>query len=88
MYLIIAFRQKRPHIQIACQPNLETEFSLLGDGIGMTNAELIEAMRIATSDPGSPRANADLGRFGLGLKTAYFSQCTDLTILSKWHRFH
>ena len=53
------------------------------NGNGMTEAELIEAMRHGAGDPakkyGSPY---DLGRFGLGLKTASFSQCRTLTVLS------
>ena len=53
------------------------------NGKGMTEAELMEAMRHGAGDPakkyGSPH---DLGRFGLGLKTASFSQCRTLTVLS------
>ncbi len=30
-----------------------------------------------------PREESDLGRFGLGLKTASFSQCEVLTVISK-----
>ncbi|AMM94485.1 hypothetical protein UP17_20020 [Peribacillus simplex] len=74
---------KANNIQIACIPNPNTVFTLLDDGKGMSNGELIEAMRLAANDPDSPREGADLGKFGLGLKTASFSQCTDLTVLSK-----
>ncbi len=74
---------KANNIQISCVPNPKTMFTLLDDGIGMSTSELIDAMRLATNDPDSPREGADLGKFGLGLKTASFSQCTDLTVLSK-----
>jgi hypothetical protein len=74
---------KANNIQISCVPNPKTMFTLLDDGLGMSNSELIDAMRLATNDPDSPREGADLGKFGLGLKTASFSQCTDLTVLSK-----
>lgn len=58
-------------------------FAMLDDGIGMSNDELIEAMRLATKDPDVKRKKNDLGRFGLGLKTASFSQCKKLTVISK-----
>ncbi|ANE84328.1 MULTISPECIES: ATP-binding protein [Bacillus] len=71
------------NIQVFCIPNPNTVFTLLDDGIGMSNSELINAMRLASNDPDSPREGTDLGKFGLGLKTASFSQCTNLTVLSK-----
>lgn len=74
---------KANNIRISCIPNPKTVFTLLDDGKGMSNSELIAAMRLAANDPDSPREGADLGRFGLGLKTASFSQSTDLTVLSK-----
>ncbi len=57
--------------------------SILDDGCGMTNEELIEAMRPSTKNPNELRDSKDLGRFGLGLKTASFSQCRQLTVASK-----
>ncbi len=53
------------------------------NGIGMSSDELMEAMRHANKNPNSIRDDKDLGRFGLGLKTASFSQCRQLTIISK-----
>ncbi len=53
------------------------------DGIGMTNDELIYAMRPGAKNPLADRDENDLGRFGLGLKTASFSQCRKLTVISK-----
>lgn len=49
----------------------------------MEEEDLINAMRLATHDPDRTRDPNDLGKFGLGLKTASFSQCRKLTVLSK-----
>ena len=40
-------------------------------------------MRLASKNPNDIRESTDLGRFGLGLKTASFSQCKKLTVISK-----
>ena len=53
------------------------------NGVGMTNDELIESMRLACKSPTEIRDPADLGRFGLGLKSASFSQCNILSVVSK-----
>ncbi|MBV1952402.1 MAG: ATP-binding protein [Cycloclasticus sp.] len=57
--------------------------SITDDGKGMSQKMLIEAMRPGAANPRSKRAENDLGRFGLGLKTASFSQCTQLTVITK-----
>jgi hypothetical protein len=53
------------------------------NGWGMSGTEITEAMRY-----GSERDYAanDLGKFGLGLKTASLSQCTRLTVASRADR--
>lgn len=61
----------------------DTWLYVLDNGIGMNNEELIQAMRPGSRNPLSNRENNDLGRFGLGLKTASFSQCRKLTVISK-----
>jgi len=50
------------------------------DGAGMSPNGLVEALRF-----GSRRtyASSDLGRYGLGLKTASLSQCRSVTVLSR-----
>lgn len=68
-------------IYAVAQP--EITFSMLDDGIGMSENQLKEAMRLATKDSDDVRDKTDLGRFGLGLKTASFSQCKKLTVISK-----
>lgn len=48
----------------------------------MNKAELMEAMRLGSKNPTMERAVHALGRFGLGLKSASFSQCRLLTVIS------
>lgn len=57
--------------------------ALVDDGEGMTAEHAIEAMRLAGASPMRSRNPKDLGRFGLGLKTASLSQCRDLVVVSK-----
>lgn len=61
----------------------DTWLSIMDDGIGMNSEELIQAMRPGSKNPLADRNLKDLGRFGLGLKTASFSQARQLTVLSK-----
>jgi len=61
----------------------ESFIAMLDDGDGMTEGELREAMRPASRNPLETRDASDLGRFGLGLKTASFSQCRELCVISK-----
>jgi hypothetical protein len=49
----------------------------------MTEDELRRAMKPGSLSPLADRAANDLGRFGLGMKTASISQCRCLTVLSK-----
>jgi hypothetical protein len=60
-----------------------SHISITDDGHGMSEEELHEAMRPGSRSPLDERAPADLGRFGLGLKTASFSQCRKLTVISR-----
>lgn len=60
-----------------------TTISVIDDGSGMTNDELINAMRPGSKNPLDIREAKDLGRFGLGLKTASFSQCKKFSVISK-----
>src|ERR1017187_4197215 len=56
--------------------------AVIDDGCGMSSAELTAAMRHGSRNPVLPRDATDLGRFGLGLKTASLSQCRTLTVVS------
>ena len=56
----------------------------IGDnGSGMTNEHLIEALRMPSQSLDDLRKPQDLGRFGLGLKTASFSQARKITVISR-----
>jgi hypothetical protein len=59
-----------------------SRISVLDDGRGMDDAELESAMRLGDKSPLDERSPDDLGRFGMGLKTASFSQCRRLTVAS------
>ena len=61
----------------------ESCISLTDDGRGMSEVTLRNAMRLGSRHPGDPREAADLGRFGLGLKTASFSQSRCVSVLTK-----
>ena len=56
---------------------------IVDDGNGMAAADLIENMRIGSSDPDQARSEDDLGRFGMGMKTAAFSLGKMLTVVTK-----
>lgn len=61
----------------------ESRITVLDNGVGMTDAELETAMRLGARDPRHARRATDLGRFGMGLKTASFSQARRLTVASR-----
>lgn len=56
---------------------------IFDNGIGMTESALLDAMRLGSNNPNKIRDKEDLGRFGLGMKTASFSQCKRLTVVTK-----
>ncbi len=56
---------------------------VVDDGNGMTEKRLVDAMTLGSTSPLEERDPADLGRFGLGLKTASFSQCKLVTVATK-----
>lgn len=58
------------------------QFLIIDNGQGMTADELYEALRFAAKSPTEIRSEDDLGRFGLGLKTASFSQARKLSVIS------
>lgn len=58
----------------------DSRVEIQDNGAGMSAAELDSAMRLGDRNPLHQRAESDLGRFGLGLKTASFSQCRRLTV--------
>lgn len=57
--------------------------AILDNGKGMSETELDLAMQYGSKNPKDIRDAKDLGRFGLGLKTASLSQCRCLTVITK-----
>ncbi|MGH7641459.1 MAG: ATP-binding protein [Candidatus Dormibacteria bacterium] len=75
----IAAKAKRVELTFAFD-GADSWIRITDDGIGMTGAALEEAMRYGTERTYEP---GELGRFGLGLKTASLSQCRRLTVASR-----
>lgn len=61
----------------------ESSILIIDNGNGMNLEELVKAMTPGSKDPDEIRNENDLGRFGMGLKTASFSQCKRLTVITK-----
>ena len=61
----------------------EKYVAILDDGCGMNSDELTRAMKYGGISPFATRDKNDLGRFGLGMKTASLSQCEVLTVVAK-----
>ncbi len=57
--------------------------AVIDNGHGMSAEDLLEGMRFGSMSPREARAASDLGRFGLGMKTASISQSRHLTVISK-----
>lgn len=74
---------KAQHIDIIFEIN-KKQILILDDGIGMASEDLIENMRIGSSDPLKQRDDTDLGRFGMGMKTAAFSLGKKLTVVTRF----
>lgn len=70
-------------IDIVCNlTGAKPSLAIIDNGWGMSGDEIVEAMRHGAANPKEERGPKDLGRFGLGLKTASFSQCRTLTVTS------
>lgn len=72
------------HVDIQFSPYDAVPFiSILDNGRGMTEEQINDAMRYGSQSSLNERTSTDLGRFGLGLKTASLSQCRCLTVITK-----
>ena len=78
----ISAKATQVHI-LANTASADVSIAILDDGEGLSEEQLLEAMRPGSQSPTEQRAATDLGRFGLGLKTASFSQCRRLTFVSR-----
>lgn len=74
---------KADEISILSEPSADPWMVILDNGCGMSKDELYEAMRYGSKSPLDKRDSDDLGRFGLGLKSASLSQCRRLVVVSK-----
>ncbi len=75
---------KAKHINIFSDPlNDNPYFCILDDGCGMNYDELNNAMVFGSDRSNKETDILDLGRFGLGLKSASLSQCRELIVISK-----
>ncbi|MCE6999973.1 ATP-binding protein [Saccharothrix sp. S26] len=71
-------------VEVVCTwEGAESWIAVADDGSGMTSSELLTAMTLAIKGPDTVRSAQDLGRFGMGLKTASFSQARQLTVTTK-----
>lgn len=71
------------HVSLWFSPVPEPYVAILDDGRGMGDKELSLSMQYGSTGPSQQRSAEDLGRYGLGMKTASLSQCRKLTVVSK-----
>ena len=75
---------KASYVDIVSLTDSDNPFlTLLDDGVGMSSEELFVAMKYGSTNPKEKREEDDMGRFGLGMKSASLSQCRKLTVVSK-----
>ena len=77
----IAAEAKR--IDIVLIPSENPNLIIFDNGHGMSKKELEEALRYGARNPLETREENDLGRFGIGLKSASLSQCRKVVVVSK-----
>lgn len=76
-------RAKNIHIRITPGNLRQFKVSIIDDGYGMGMEGLCQAMSLGSKSPDDARNEGDLGRFGMGLKTASFSQAKKLSLVSR-----
>lgn len=60
----------------------DSKIVIYDNGDGMNKASLITSMKIGSANPSEKRASDDLGRFGMGMKTAAFSMGKRLRVVT------
>lgn len=78
----ISAKAKRIDIKFPVDPG-HLYVAICDDGSGMDSDELFDAMKYGSEKKKNGRSTDDLGRYGLGLKSASLSQCRKLTVISK-----
>ena len=71
------------HISISFERGKKSFIEILDNGNGMDDEELREAMRFAGKSTSEARDENDLGRYGVGMKTASSAFCHTLQVVSK-----
>ncbi len=70
-------------VNIYSEINPNPYFCFIDNGKGMNEEELKNAMLLGSFRPNSTNTSLDLGRFGMGLKSASLSQCRKFTVVTK-----
>ena len=70
-------------IELLSTPGSDPYLIIMDNGCGMNQEKLYEAMRYGSRNPLEEREPNDLGRFGLGLKSASLSQCRRLIVVTR-----
>ena len=78
----ISAHAQNVRILFPTNPMDELAVGILDDGDGMSADVLFEAMRYGCFSAEEDRSEDDLGRFGMGMKSASLSQCRCLTVVS------
>ena len=78
----ISAHAQNVRILFPTNPMDELALGILDDGNGMAADVLFEAMRYGCLSAEEERSEEDLGRFGMGMKSASLSQCRCLTVVS------
>lgn len=78
----ISAHAQNVRILFPTNPMDDLALGILDDGDGMTSDVLFEAMRYGCLSAEKERTEEDLGRFGMGMKSASLSQCRRLTVVS------
>ncbi|WP_149139664.1 ATP-binding protein [Gemmobacter caeruleus] len=79
-----SIKARAKNVRVHCVfSNVDPVVRIIDDGCGMSPDELQVAMRPASTNPTVERSPDDLGRFGWGMKSASFSQCMKLTVVSR-----
>lgn len=74
---------KASKVKLSFFPIDDAYVCILDNGKGMNDEQIDTAMQYGSKSPIDTRDASDLGRYGLGLKTASLSQCRMLTVVSK-----
>lgn len=78
----IAAHAREIHVDFSWNKE-DSTIAIYDNGDGMEKSSLIASMKIGSADPSEKRMSDDLGRFGMGMKTAAFSMGKRLRVITK-----